>query len=308
MIEKLVEGRKYAVTGAFSYSGKYITEKLLDAGGNVITLTGHPKESMFQQRVKAFPYNFDQPDNLVRTLEGIDTLINNYWVRFPYGNITFDQAVENSRRLVEAAHKAGVRRIVHTSITNPDKESQLPYFSGKAIVEDYVKESGLSYAILRPTVIFGQECILINNIAWCLRKLPVFGIPGDGSYKIQPIFVGDFAELAVEAAHQDKNVVIDAVGPELFTFEDMVHLIAEKIGSKAKIINIHPWLALKATELVGRFVHDIVLTKDEIKGLMDNLLYSEETPKGITKLSSWLEENKEKVGISYSSELERHFY
>lgn len=307
MIEKLVEGRRYAVTGSFSYSGRYITEKLLDAGSNVIALTEHPKEAIFQQRVKAFPYNFDQQDNLVRTLEGIDTLINNYWVRFSYGNTTFNQAIENSRRLIEAAHNAGVRRIVHTSITHPDKESQLPYFSGKAIVEDYVRKSGLSYAILRPTVIFGREGILINNIAWYLRKLPVFGIPGDGSYKIQPIFVGDFAELAVEATHQDKNVVVDAVGPELFTFKDMVHLIAEKIGSKAKIINIHPWIALKATELVGRFVHDVVLTKDEIKGLMDNLLYSEETPKGITKLSSWLEENKEEVGISYSSELERHF-
>lgn len=307
MTEKPIEGQTYAVTGAFSYTGKYITKRLLNAGGNVITLTGHPNESMFQQRVKAFPFNFDNPDKLIRTFEGIDTLINNYWVRFSHGNTTFDQAVENSSRLIEAAQSAGVRRIVHTSITNPDKESQLPYFSGKATLEDYVRDSGLSYAILRPTVIFGQEDILINNIAWYLRKFPVFGIPGDGSYKIQPIFVEDFAELVVEAAQQDGDSVVDAVGPDIFTFEEMVHLIAKKIESKAKIINIHPWLALKATELVGRFVHDVVLTKDEIKGLMDNLLYSEETPKGITKLSSWLEENKEKVGISYSSELERHF-
>lgn len=299
-------GNVNVVTGAFSYTGKYIAARLLAAGETVKTLTNHPKH-LFEGRVAYFPYNFDNTDELVRALQGADILFNSYWIRFPYGEASFDLAIENSKILLESAKRAGVKRVVHTSITNPSEDSSLPYFKGKAIVERFVKESGLSYAILRPTVIFGQEDILINNIAWYLRKFPVFGIFGDGSYRIQPVYVDDFAKLAVEAAHNDQDMVVDATGPEIFTFEEMVQLIADKIESKSKIIHLPPWLALTTTRIVGRFVDDIVLTEDEIDGLMRNLLYSQEPPTGTTKLSSWLEENKERVGRQYSSELKRHY-
>ena len=159
------------VTGAFSYTGNYITRRLLSMGKRVRTLTGRPnRENLFGYQVSASPFNFDNPSQLMKSLQGATTLYNTYWVRFPHGQVTFDKAVENTKTLIKAAEAAGVRRIIHISITNPSEESPLPYFRGKALVEKAITNSKLSYAVVRPTVIFGTEGILINNIAWLLRR------------------------------------------------------------------------------------------------------------------------------------------
>jgi NADH dehydrogenase len=205
------------VTGAFSYTGRYVTQRLLNAGREVRTITSHPsRPHSFGDRVQVFPYDFDQPDRLVETLRGADTLYSTYWVRYPFSNLTFERAVENSKTLFLTAKKAGVRRIVHVSIANPSKSSPLAYYSGKAHVEEALLETGLSYAIFRPTVIFGKEDILINNIAWMVRHFPVFAVPGDGQYKLQPIYVEDFADALVDAGTRSKNEIRYAVGPESF--------------------------------------------------------------------------------------------
>ncbi|HET7151871.1 MAG TPA: NAD(P)H-binding protein, partial [Candidatus Acidoferrum sp.] len=215
------------ITGAFSYTGKYATRLLLDRGYKIRTLTYHPERSHpFGDKVHVFPYNFEYSERLTETLRGASTLINTYWVRFPRGAATFEAAVQNTRALIHAAKNAGVRRIVHVSIANPSLESELGYYKGKAQLEQAVLESGLAYTILRPTVIFGLEDILINNIAWFVRHFPVFAIPGDGRYRIRPIFVEDMARLMADAADREENSVIDAVGPETYTFEELVRQIA----------------------------------------------------------------------------------
>ncbi len=217
---------KIAVTGAFSYSGKYITKRLLGRGEEVITLTGHPnRPDPFDGRVKAFPLDFNNERGLAESLKGVDVFINTYWVRFDRAENTQPRAVENTRKLVNAARSAGVKRIVHISITNPSSDSPLPYFWGKAANEKSVIDSGLSYAILRPTVLVGSEDILINNIAFLLRRFPFFAIPGDGSYRLQPVCVEDLADLAVEAVYRKDNYIMDAVGPDIFTFKELVALI-----------------------------------------------------------------------------------
>lgn len=296
------------VTGAFGFTGRYIAKQLLSRGEMVKTITSHPhKENPFGEHVKAVPYNFEKPDELAETLHGAEILYNTYWVRFPYGGVSFDSAINNSRILFESARKAGVKRIVHISVTNPDEKSSLPYFRGKAMVERIIRESGVSYAIIRPTLIYGQEDILIDNIAWCLRRFPVFGVFGDGKYRVQPIYAEDLAKVAIEAGYSNENMVIDAAGPEIFTFEKMVRLIKDRIGSRAKIMHVPGWLALNFSRMVGILVKDVVLTKDEAEGLMRGLLYSQEAPRGRAKLGDWLEENRERVGVEYASELKRHY-
>lgn len=296
------------VTGAFSYTGKYITKRLLSMGEMVRTLTGHPeRDYLFEKQVKAFPYSFDKPEKLLKSLSGVDVFYNTYWIRFPYGELTFDRAVANTRIIIELAKEAGVKRIVHISITNADEESSLPYFRGKGIIERLVLESGLSYAILRPTIIFGLEDILINNIAWNLRKFPVFGIFGKGDYRVQPIYVEDLAEIAIDAARQQEDIIIDAAGPEIFTFDELVHLIKDKIKSNAKILSMPLWLPLLFSKIVAVFVNDVILARDEVEGLMREFLYSKEPPRGKTKLSVWLEEYGNKLGRKYASELKRHY-
>jgi uncharacterized protein YbjT (DUF2867 family) len=299
---------KIAVTGAFSYSGKYITRRLLERGEQVITLTGHPnRPDPFAGKVKAHPLNFENEAELVASLQGIHTFYNTYWVRFDRDQNTQSRAVENTRKLVRAAVQAGVRRIVHISITNPSAESHLPYFWGKAANEQIVMESGLSYAILRPTVLFGTEDILINNIAWLLRRFPFFAIPGDGSYRLQPVFVDDLAELAVDVGYAQDNILWDAVGPDIFTFEQMVRLIGQTLRLHRGLLHVPPRLALAAAQFLSTFVGDVLLTPEEVDGLMAGLLVSSEPPRCKTHLKDWLEENKESVGVHYASELKRHY-
>jgi len=296
------------VTGAFSFTGRYIAQRLLSMGESVRTLTNRPEnENLFGPQVKAFPFNFDKPEELLESLRGAKTLYNTYWIRFSQGQVTFDKAVENTLTLIRAAEEAGVRRIVHISITNPSEESPLPYFRGKALVEEAITQSKLSYAIVRPTVIFGAEGVLINNIAWLLRGFPIFAVPGSGEYRIQPVFVEDVAEIAVSLGHKDDNIIIDAIGPEIYTFNDLVRLIREKIRSRAGIVHVRPRLALFVARLIGYLVKDVVITKDEIDGLMSNLLISEGIPKGHTRLSEWLAQNAKSVGIKYISDLKRHY-
>ncbi|MDL1910278.1 NAD-dependent epimerase/dehydratase family protein [Chloroflexi bacterium CFX6] len=299
---------KIAVTGAFSYSGKYIAKRLLERGEEVITLTGHPnRPDPFDGKVKAHPLDFDEA-GMAESLQGVDVLVNTYWVRFDKGDNTQPRAVENTRKLVNAAKAAGVKRIVHISIANPSADSHLPYYWGKAANEKTVIESGLSYAILRPTVLVGGgEDVLINNIAFLLRRFPFFFIPGDGSYGIQPIHVEDLADLAVEAVYSKENYLIDAVGPDAYTFRELVQLVGEKIGARRLLISVPPRLALLAAQSLSLFVRDVILTPEEVDGLMANLLVSKEPPRGKIAFRDWLEKNKNLVGMKYASELKRHF-
>ncbi|MGQ3684319.1 MAG: SDR family oxidoreductase [Candidatus Loosdrechtia sp.] len=296
------------VTGAFGYTGKYITRKLLSLGKKVKTITGHPnRPNPFGEQIRVAPFNFDKQDELIKSLQGAAILYNTYWIRFPYSRVTFDTAVANTEILIKAAEKAGIRRVVHISITNASEESPFPYFRGKGIVETIIRQSGLSYAIIRPTVLFGYEDILINNIAWLLRRFPVFFIAGTGDYKLQPVFVEDVADISVKAGQYDENVITDAVGHEVFTFYEMAHLIATKICSKSKIIHLSPVLVLFFSKLVSYLVDDVVLTRDEVYGLMSNLLVSKNPPTGQMRLSDWLTHHADTIGTTYASELKRHF-
>ena len=297
------------VTGAFSYTGKYIASKLLSMGQEVRTLTGHPgRATPFGNRVKAFPLQFDAPEELASSLQGATTLFNTYWIRFPRGNTTYDLALENTKVLVGAARQAGVQQIIHISITNATPASTLPYFKGKALAEEAISGSGLAYTIIRPTLIFGAEDILINNIAWFLRRFPAFPMPGTGDYPVQPVHVEDVSEAAVGAAERRENKILDCVGPEVYSYEQLIRLIAESVGSNVKILRLRPILALLLSRLAGYLVRDVVLTRDEIDGLMAGLLVSHSPPTGRLRLSDWLMENRDKLGTRYASELDRHFH
>lgn len=294
------------VTGAFGFTGRHITSHLLAQGKKVRTLTNHPADpSPFADKVEVMPLNFDNVDALARSLEGAAVLFNTYWIRFPGRGMTFERAVANSRALLEAAKRAGIPRLVHISITNASEDSPLPYFLGKGIVERAISSSGISHAIVRPALIFGSGDILINNIAWLLRKFPFFAIPGAGDYRLQPVFAEDLARIAVDAAAQSGNLAIDAVGPEVFRFNELVDLVARIVGSRARMVHVSPELALFLASLVGRITHDMTLTRDEIRGLMADLLISDSQPTAPTRLSEWLQTNRASVGTSYASELAR---
>jgi NADH dehydrogenase len=297
-----------AVTGAFGYTGKYIARRLLKLGEPVITLTGHPDQTNeFGALVKAFPFRFDSPELMAESLAGVRVLYNTYWVRFDHGNTTHEKAVANTRALLRAVEIAKVERVVHISITNPNLQSTLPYFRGKALLEEEIRNASFSHAIIRPTVVFSVGDILINNIAYLLRRAPLFIIPGTGQYRLQPIYAEDLAGIAVDAAHSSGNMTIDTVGPEIFSFEELVRLIATTVRSHAVLMHGPPGVVRAAVRVLGAVLHDVVLTRDELEGLMANLLVSNSAPAGSMRLSSWLAENAAGLGTSYASELRRHY-
>lgn len=296
----------HAVTGAFGYSGKYIAHRLLAEGKNVITLTNSlHRGNPFGDRVRVLPFHFDAPEKLTESLRGVSVLYNTYWVRFNHRNFTHADAVRNTETLFRAAKAAGVSRVVHVSITNPSEGSPLEYFSGKARLERALVESGLSHAILRPTVLFGKEDILVNNIAWALRRLPVFGVFGDGLYKLQPIYVDDLAQLAVEQGEKTKNVILNAIGPETFTYRGLAEAIGQIIGKRRPIVPAPPSLGYAIGWIIGKLVGDVMITREEIKGLMDNLLYVDAPSAGSTRLTDWATERARTLGLHYTSELAR---
>jgi NADH dehydrogenase len=296
----------HAVTGAFGYSGKYIAHRLLAQGRQVRTLTNSPnRQNSFGEAVTASPFYFDDPARLVAALEGVSVLYNTYWVRFNHRLFTHTEAVRNTLALFDAAQRAGVERVVHVSITNPSEATNLEYFAGKAELEQALVASGLSYAILWPAVLFGKEDVLINNIAWTLRRLPVFGVFGDGNYRIQPIYVDDLAEMAVGQGESRENVIVNAIGPETFTFRELVQTIGHIIDRERPVLSLPPRLAYWATRVVGLFVDDVFLTWEEVQGLMAGTLAVDSPPTGKTALTAWALKHADTLGQHYTSELAR---
>ena len=297
------------VTGSFGYIGKYITQALLAEGREVKTITSHPdKLNPFGEKVKAASYNFDDPGKLTQYLSGTETLYNTYWIRFDYQGWSFEKALTNTKVLFNCAKNAGVKKIIHISVTNVSVNDRLPYYHGKAIQEELLKNLGVDYSIIRPTLVFGIEDILVNNIAWTIRKFPIIPIFGTGDYKVQPIFVEDLAKIAVETASLKGSQIIDAIGPETFTYAEFLKLIGNELNRNIAYIRTSPSLGIFLGKVIGLFVRDVVLTNDELNGLMMNKLTSNQAPNGKTSFSQWLRENKDAIGSGYTSELKRHFH
>jgi NADH dehydrogenase len=299
------------VTGAFGYTGSRIAERLLASGRAVRTLSrrsgeGHPLAA----RIERVAYDFGDAA-LARSLVSVDTVYATYWMRFPRGGQTWREMVANVGRLGRAAKAAGVRRLVYVSVANARHDSSTAYFRAKAAAEDELREASggeLSLAIVRPTLLYGPTDILINNMAWTLRRLPVFGIPGDGRYRVQPVLVDDVADLAVRLGAASDPADVDAAGPETFTFNELAHVVRSAVRSRALLVHMPPPLVLATTRAIGVGVRDVILTRDEIRELMESLLVGRDSAGTCpTRFSDWLAANEEVVGRRYSSELARNF-
>ena len=298
----------HAVTGATSFTGRFIAERLLTAGHDVRDLTRSPLgPHPLGEGASGVTLTFDQPDALAAGLEGVDTLFNTFWIRFERGPITYAWAIDRTRTLFEAARRAGVRRVVHISVINAAHDAPTAYFRAKATVEDELIGSGISHAIVRPTVSFGPGDVLLNNLAWTLRRMPVFGLPGDGRYPIQPVHVDDIAALAVRVGELDESRTVDAAGSDTYSFGEFVALVREAIGSRTLIVPMPEGAALLAAGLIGLVVRDVVLRRDEVTELRAGLMRSAAPPEGPTRLAEWLAANADGLGRRWSSELDRHY-
>lgn len=297
------------ITGASGFIGGAIAERLIDRA-EVRGLTLHPGKNRFGGRVRSFAYDFDDPSRMAPAFRGVDVFVNSYYIRFPYGGLTFDDAVERCRALIEQAQAAAVPRVVHVSVSNANEASDLPYYRNKGRIERIVAECGIDFSILRPALVIGDGDILVNNIAYFLRRLPVFTIFGGGRYRVQPITLDGFADIALEAIEGEHlNATLPVAGPVDWTFLDLVRAVRSAVGSRAVIVPAPAWLALAALRAAGVLLRDVVLTMDEVKGLTREYLYAEQPIRRGADAGEWLADPRvaSTLGRRYQSELARHF-
>lgn len=295
------------VTGAFSYSGRAIAAALVREGRSIRTLTGHPDRAPSDSDIEVRPLDFDDPIQLVRSLEGVTTLYNTYWVRFAKGRRDHATAVANSQTLFDAAARAGVQRIVHISITNPSIESPYLYFSSKAQVERALAATGVPYAVVRPAILFGDDGVLINNIAWLLRRVPIFAVGGDGSYRIRAIHVDDLAQLCVRLGRERTDAIVNAVGPDRPTFFELAEAIRSAADGRARLIRVPGSTISLLSRLLGIVLHDVLLTSDEYHAMADGLADVDGPSTGQTSVLEWIQANGDSLGRTYANDLARHF-
>lgn len=302
--------RRAVVTGAFSYAGGVIARRLVDQGCEVVSLSrqaapaGHPLAGA----VSVEPLQFGDAGALVRALTGADVLFNTYWIRFARQGATFEGAVDNSRVLFEAARQADVGRIVHLSVTKASASSPFAYFRGKAAVERVLAETTAEHAVIRPSLVFGgREEILINNMAWLLRRLPVYAVPGDGTYRVQPVAVADVAELALAAGLRSGPSVEDAVGPEVYSFNEFLALLARAVAARARFVHLPQAVVVALGRTLGPFLHDVVITREELGALTSGLLTSDAPATAHTSFADWLPAQGDWLGRRYANELERNW-
>jgi NADH dehydrogenase len=305
---------RVAVTGAFGFTGRALAERLIAQGHEVVTLSrrsgeGDPLAARLAaiHPLDASRPDASRPDAFRSALEGVEVLYNTWWLRFPRDGATFEGLVAGSAALLAAARKAGVRRVVHVSVVGASADADTPYVRAKAALEGVVTASGLAWVIVRPTLTYGPGDILINNLAWALRRLPIYGMPGFGRYRVQPVHVDDLARICVEAADLPSGQTIDAAGPETFEYRELVARIRSAVGSRSIVVPMPGFVVLAAAKLLGLLVRDVVLTGDEIRELTSSLLTSSEPARGEIRLSDWLREHASVLGRRWSSELARNY-
>lgn len=313
---------KSAVTGGFSYSGRYLTRRLLDQGQQVVNLTNHPSRPVDftadeLQRVTTAPLDFSDEAALARRLEGVDVLYCTYWIRFAVGGDTHERAAERLRSLFQIAKSVGCRKVVLASHTRASVDSPYPYIAGKARAVAALRATGIDYAVVRPCGIFGEspsESILMNNAAWVLRRTPLFLLAGTGEERFQPIHVHDMAELMHTLGQSaSTGEERDACGPDAPTARELFTAIARATGSWARVAapGLPARVVTMLTKPLDLMTGDILLDADDLN-LMGSGLTRADDPADPAigrrrSLLAWLEQVGPQLGREYISSMQRYY-
>jgi uncharacterized protein YbjT (DUF2867 family) len=203
---------------------------------------------------------------------------------------------------------------VYVSILHADPASPYPYFAGKGQLERHLAALGVPHAIARPAILFGdspgrgtEASVLLNNIAWLLRRLPAFAVADGGRYRVRPVHVDDLARLCVELAGQDGDVTVDAVGPESLPFRQLVGLIRSATGSRSLLVPVPGWALPPLSAVLGAVLRDVLLTAEEYYAMRDGLADSAGPATGQESLSGWIAAHGPELGRRYANELDRHY-
>lgn len=276
------------VTGAFGNTGSKIAQLLRADGREVRTITAHAPT----ERGGIEVFGFDDQ----RAFDGVDTFVNTFWMRTgdPGSHGTrYSEAVARAEQLITSAAAAGVRRIVHLSVAHADHPAgaKYPYFVAKARIERLLRDTEVAHTIVRPALIFGGTSGMVEQLAMVLRRAPVFGVAGDGQYRVRPVHVDDVARLCATHIDGPDSVTLDAVGPDRPTFDELVRLVAAALGRRARIVHLPAGLVIAAGRLLGVVARQDLLTGDELRSTMEGLADTDGPSTGTVSLAAWLTEH-----------------
>jgi uncharacterized protein YbjT (DUF2867 family) len=244
-----MDAKIVALAGGSGFIGRAIARRLLAGGGiTVRVLTRNPEKARAHFDLPGVEFvsaDIAQPASLKDALAGVSTIVDaiqfdGYPVENPQRGLTFERIdYGGALALIDAAKQAGVAQFIYISGAAADENSAHPAFRAKGRAERAIRESGLTYTIFRPSLVYGPQDKVVNGLARALRYAPVFGVPGTGRQKVQPLLVDDFAACVMLAVSgRGRNGTYDIGGPDLMTFDEMMRIIMDASGHRRPLFHI----------------------------------------------------------------------
>lgn len=235
------------VTGGTGFVGSAVVRELLRRGEKVAVLSrsaAHVREC-FGDDVEARQGDVRDPESLAPAMRGIDVVVSS--VTFPNMPIekrskgwTFEEVdLKGTRHQVDAAKAAGVRRFVYVSGVGAARDSDRHWFRYKWEAEQYLRDSGVEWVIVRPTWVYGPGDVSLNRFLGFGKALPFIPMFGDGKQLMQPVFIDDAGRVIADSGTRPEaaKCLFELGGPEVMTMDEVVQAALDLMGRKRRILH-----------------------------------------------------------------------
>lgn len=220
------------ITGADGYIGRHLVERLVAEGERPRCLVRNKQRAasiLPLERVELVQGDTTKPETLPAVVQSIETIVHAAFItadRKPSTPNQYNETnVQGTANLVKAAQEAGVKRIIEISGlgTKPDKPGS--YMQGRYLAEQMVKESGLQWTIIQPSVLFGKDAPFIKGLTDLIRSAPVVPLIGGGSILFQPIYVEDVVTVIMKVLADPEGTTGKTYtigGPDYYSFTQVI--------------------------------------------------------------------------------------
>jgi NADH dehydrogenase len=266
---------KVFLTGATGFVGKHMLERLVSEGYSVRALVRDPQKVGLSERVKAELVAGDvvEGTRLDEGMQGCDAVIHLVGIIVEKGANTFERVHHlGTRNVVEAAKRAGIKRFVMMSALGVRADGVVPYQTTKWKGEEEVRQSGLPFCILRPSLIFGEGDGFVTQMMATMRSAPLFRpVPGDGTPKFRPIAVEDVTTCFVRALTYEAatNQTVDLGGADELTLNEVLAEIARCAGVRKPAVHIPMPLMMAGATVAQKLLKNPPVTVDQLRMLQE---------------------------------------
>ncbi|ADD69207.1 NAD-dependent epimerase/dehydratase [Denitrovibrio acetiphilus DSM 12809] len=259
--------KRVLVTGATGFVGNAVLASLNKHGYVPVALVRHGSENKLKHSVEMVKGDVMDKASLLKALEGIYAVVHLVGIirEYPSRGVTFEKMHHTAtKNIVEAAAEMGIKRYIHMSANGTRLNAVSDYHITKQLAEDEVKNSGLDYTIFRPSLVYGQDDSFINMLAGYMKRTPVFSYFGDGSYPMQPVFVGDVAECFVKAIDNQSTtkMIYPLCGKNVYTYKHLLRLVGKALGKNIILLPVPEFAIKTGISLFGK-ANWFPITKDQ---------------------------------------------